>query len=397
MAKRVFAKVKATILRWARESAGVSLQSAAKSLDIDEALLSDWESDVGKPSIPQLRKLAGLYKRPLSVFYLQKVPTGFQVVSDFRRPSENTSPFSAELTQEIRIAHQRRELALELSTDIGEKTRKFSFSATLDDDVEQVGGRLRKFLGIEDGLQKQFASDSTGRAAFNFWRQAAENAGVLVFQSTRISAQEASGFALSFPNAPVVMVNRKDAPTRRLFSLAHELAHLALQKSGVSDLKIEDDRQPVDSDLEAFCNRVAAAGLMPKNLVLVDTVVVAHGTSLEWDDFEIVQVAKRFGVSREAMLVRFLSLGKTSRSFYQKKRVQYADEYEKQREKEAARPPVPIPRNMPREALSLYGRPYISLVLGNYYQDRLTLSEVSSYLGLRTKHVEKLQSEMRGN
>ncbi len=395
MTKRVFAKVRPEILRWARESAGVTLAGAADSLELDEEVLASWEgSDGGKPSIPQLRKLAGLYKRPLSVFYLQSVPVGFQVVSDFRRPSESSGPFSPELTQEIRFAHQRRELALELLADLGETARKFTVAASVDEDPEVVGQRLRKYLGIDDAARKQFASDGTGRLAFNAWRQAAEDSGVLVFQCTRVSAQEASGFALSFPRSPVVVVNRKDAPTRRLFSLAHEIAHLTLQKSGVSDLRIDDD-QAADNSTETFCNRVAAAALMPQSLVLAEQVMMAHGARLEWDDSEISQLSRRYGVSREAMLLRLLAFQRTSRTFFLQKKIQYAEEYERARQRQANKPSESIPRNMPREAIGMYGRPFISLVLGNYYQDRLTLSEVSGYLGLRTKHVEKLLAEMR--
>lgn len=396
MAKRVFAKVRPDILRWARESAGVTLASAADSLDLVEEILTDWEAGVQRPSIPQLRKLATLYKRPLSVFFLQAPPKDFQVVGDFRRPSATSGPFSPELTQEIRFAHQRRELALELLTDLGEAPRKFTLSFEMDEPPDPIGLKIRKYLGIDDSNRRQFAADATGRVAFNMWRQAVEAVGVLVFQSTRVSPQEASGFALSFSQAPVLVVNRKDPPTRRLFSLAHELAHLALHKSGVSDLRTADDEQAVDSELETFCNRVAAASLMPRQLVLTEDVVVSHGAANDWEDWEITELSKRYGVSREAMLLRLLALGRTSRSFYRQKKAQYAKEYGQQRAKQAAKLPEPIPRNMPREALSLYGRTFVTLVLDNYQQDRLTLSEVSGYLGLRTKHVEKLQAEMRG-
>src|SRR5882672_801366 len=194
MVKRVFAKVRPEILRWARESAGVTLAGAADSLDLEEEVLSAWETGDDRPSVPQLRKLATLYKRPLSVFYLQALPKGFQVVSDFRRQSESSGPFSPELTQEIRFAHQRRELALELLADLGDAAQKFTLSSALSEDPETVGQRLRKYLNIDDSQRKVFASDGTGRIAFNAWRQAAEAVGVLVFQSMRVSAQETSGF-----------------------------------------------------------------------------------------------------------------------------------------------------------------------------------------------------------
>ena len=396
VSKRVFALVRHEILTWARESAGVSVSGAAEALDLEEEVVLGWESGDGKPSIPQLRKLAGLYKRPLSVFYLQAVPIGFQVVSDFRRPSESSGAFSPELTQEIRIAHQRRELALELLADLGEEPAKFVITASLGEDAEVVGEALRERLAIADDARRAFASDLTGRAAFNTWRQAAEAAGVLVFQSTRVAVSEASGFALSFERLPVVVVNRKDPPTRRLFSLAHELAHLMLQQSGVSDLSVEDEPRAADVAVEGFCNRVAAAALMPRALVEGEQTIAMHGASKEWADSEIVALSRRYGVSREAMLFRLLALQRTTRTFFAQKKAQYVAEYERTRRREAEKPKLPQPRNMPQEAIGTYGRAFVTLVLGNYYQDRLTLSEVSSYLGLRTKHVEKLQAEMRG-
>jgi hypothetical protein len=53
-------------------------------------------------------------------------------------------------------------------------------------------------------------------------------------------------------------------------------------------------------------------------------------------------------------------------------------------------------RNMPQETLTNLGRPLIGMVLERYHQDRLSLSEVAGYLGLKTKHVVKIDHMMRG-
>lgn len=391
MAKRVLAKVKPEVLSWARESAGFEPHQAAAALDIQEARLTEWEFGLSAPTIPQLRALAALYKRPLSVLFLQEVPNGFQVLSDFRRPSESPMRYSPELTQEIRIAHQRRELAKELLADIGDKPPATRALLELKMDPEAGGQVVRDFLKVSDGALNKFGGDAEGRGAFNFWRIAIERVGVLVFQSTRVSANEASGFALAYAELPVVVVNRKDPPTRRLFSLLHEFAHVLLQQSGVSDMDIDISSPAAQPAIELFCNAVAAASLMPRDLLLQDPLVAGHGRSHEWADEEIAPIAKRFGVSREALIIRFIALRRTDWAFFQRKRAQYRAEYEELKQRQAAAPPKPIPRNMPQEALSNFGRPFIGLVMGNYFQDRLTLSEVSGYLGLRTKHVEKLQ------
>lgn len=392
----VFANVKPKILIWARESAGYSLSDAASSMGKSEDTLSSWEDGSAVPTIPQLRQLAQIYKRPLSVFYLQEVPTGFQVISDFRRlPGGQPRLFSPALTQEIRVAHQRRELALELLSDLDEEPNPFGLSFGLDMDPEMVGKMVREFLGLSMSDMNAYRGDASGREGFNSWRQRIENVGVLVFQATRVTSEEASGFALAYDVLPVVVINRKDAPVRRLFSLAHEFVHLALRRSGVSDLDVDATRLPENSLIEVFCNRVAAAALMPTQIFMSEPTVMAHGTAMNWADEEIDTLAKRYNVSREAVLRRLLTFNRTTRDFYQSQRDKYEDEFRRKSisDREFS-PSKPIPRNMPQEALSNFGRPFVEMVLGNYYQDRLTLSEVSGYLGLRTQHVEKLQTKL---
>ena len=392
----VFANVKPEILLWARESAGFSLSEAAIAMTKSEDTLSNWENGSAAPTIPQLRKLAQLYKRPLGVFYLQEVPQGFQVISDFRRlPGGQPRHFSPELTQEIRVAHQRRELAIELLADLDEEQKPFGLTFGLTVDPETAGQMVRDFLGITMSSMDAYRGDTTGRKGFNSWRQHIENVGVLVFQAARIPSEEASGFALAYDVLPTVVINRKDAPVRRLFSLAHEFAHLALRKSGVSDLDIDAIRPPEDSIIEVFCNRVAAATLMPSQIFMTEPTITAHGTAMSWTDEEIATLANRYNVSREAVLLRLLTFDRTTRNFYQTKRNEYAEEYLRKKllERESSSS-KPRPRNMPQEALSNFGRPFVEMILGNYYQDRLTLSEVSGYLGLRTQHVEKLQSKL---
>uniref|UniRef100_UPI000B05415C helix-turn-helix domain-containing protein n=1 Tax=Rhizobium bangladeshense TaxID=1138189 RepID=UPI000B05415C len=77
MSKRPKATIKPTLLVWARETAGFDLSTAAEKLDVDEEKLAAWEMGEDQPSIPQLRKAAELYKRPLAVLYLQEQPLTF--------------------------------------------------------------------------------------------------------------------------------------------------------------------------------------------------------------------------------------------------------------------------------------------------------------------------------
>ena len=224
-----------------------------------------------------------------------------------------------------------------------------------------------------------------------------EGAGALVFQTTRFSSEEASGFAIAGDVLPIIAVNRNDALTRRTFSLLHEFAHLMIRISGVSDLETDASRPPEDQPIEVFCNQVAAAALIPRDVLLQEARVVAQGQRSEnWKDDELSDLARQFNVSREALLRRLLTFDRTTADFYGKKRAQYIAEYlaHKARQKTQS-DAAEMKRNMPQETVSNFGRPFVRMLLGNYYQDRITLSDVSGYLGLKVKHIPKLEQAAR--
>ena len=262
----------------------------------------------------------------------------------------------------------------------------------MEEDPEVVGVRIRAALGITTDLQLHWR-DNDGRAGFIAWRGRIENLGVLVFQTTRFPSDEASGFAIAADTLPVIAVNRSDALTRRTFSLVHELAHLMIRVSGVSELETDLDRPAEDQRIEIFCNSVAAAALISRDVLLAEPRVVARGVrSANWIDAEVSDLARSFNVSREAVLRRLLTLNRTTENFYRQKRAQYIGEYlASQRRKREKAAETEMKRNMPQETVSNFGKRLVNMLLDNYHQDRMTLSEVSGYLGLKVKHVPKLE------
>ncbi|PBJ82422.1 hypothetical protein CMZ84_09620 [Lysobacteraceae bacterium NML93-0399] len=401
MGSRLKAKVQPSVLVWARESAGyTTVGAAADAIGVAEDTLGDWETGFDAPSIPQLRKLAEQYKRPLAVMYLPEPPTKFLPMRDFRRmPGTTMQVIPPAIVVEERRAHQRRELALELAADLEDPIQPFTMAASMDENPETVGDRVREELGVTDDLQRSWR-DQEGRSALNGWRQRIEAKGVLVFQSDKFSADEASGFAIWAPVAPVVVVARKATPPRRrTFSLLHEFAHLLVRASGLSDLEIDGDsrRPPEEQRIEVFCNAVAAAALLPKRLLMQHRVVVSHQSGEPtWGDEELSEIGRSFGASREAVLRRLLTFKMTTADFYKTTRTRYQDEWVQYRERQKASSSDGMKRNMPQETLTNLGRPFIGMVLERYHQDRLSLSEVAGYLGLKTKHIIKIDHMMRG-
>jgi Zn-dependent peptidase ImmA (M78 family)/DNA-binding XRE family transcriptional regulator len=380
--KRIEATPTPEVLAWARKTAGMSLEQAAQKAVVKVDQLSAWENGVVRPSLAQLRKLATIYRRPLAAFYLSEAPTRFEVMHDFRRVASGLKEFSSspKLTYEIRRAFDRREWALELLQALGEPPPEFTAKLPFGANVEDAALELRRAIGVTLAQQAAWQLDYD---AFRNWRKIVENAGILTLQATNIQIDEARGFSISATPLPVVVVNIKDAPRGRIFTLLHEVVHIMLSDGGICDLH--------DADEEAFCNQVAGAALFPREALLQSDVVRSHqrGQAV-WSQFELQRLSRQFGGSREAALVRLLTLGLTTQVFYDRMKKEFAriykEQHEKKLEEEGFAPPHMI-------ALSSAGPLFTNLVIENFNREKITASDVSDYLQIRLKHLKDLQAE----
>lgn len=413
MARSPKAKIKPDLLVWARKTRGYSIEDVARKLNTKKERVANWEEGDDAPTVKQLRRLAQIYKRPLAVFYLSERPDTFKVMHDFRRAREGLQQkHSPELLLEIRSAIERRELALELQSEAGEIIGSFDARISLDGDPEEIGQYIRDLLNVTYIKQRSW---SDKYKQFNEWRRRVEELNVLVFQADGIPTSEMRGMSVAKDYFPVVVLNRKDSPYGRTFSLLHELAHLMINRSGICQISAQGTvagkpgKQPAekeevkaldqDQSIEIFCNQVAAAALMPKQRILEDDTVKSHVKSDEtWTHDELEDLARRFTVSPEAVTRRLLTFEKTTQRFYRKIREYYKDLWEKNRKKEREQfKQRSFRRNPPQDTLSKVGRPFVGLVLANYHQNQITLSDVSSYLGIRTKHIPTIEHRiMRG-
>ena len=73
------------VLKWARESAKMSIGDITKKIDVSSERIKDWESGVSNPTIAQAQNLAKVYKRPFALFFLPDIPNDFQPLQDYRK------------------------------------------------------------------------------------------------------------------------------------------------------------------------------------------------------------------------------------------------------------------------------------------------------------------------
>jgi Zn-dependent peptidase ImmA (M78 family)/DNA-binding XRE family transcriptional regulator len=377
------------LLKWARESASLTPDAVAKKLGVKVDRILAWENGQERPSVAQLRNFAAATKRPLAVFYLAEPPRSFDALHDFRAGATGEPGTSPELAFEIRKAYDRREWALELMSDLQLSPVAFGVKLALGEDAEAAAGKIRAALHVRTDMQSKWRVDNE---AFREWRALLERVGILTFQATKLELEEARGFSISLRPLPVVVVNIKDAYRGRIFTLLHEATHIALNDGGICDLD-DNARRNASARIESYCNRVAGAILFPRDELLNTTEVRSHRTSdMTWSDSEIQSLSRRFGGSREALLVRLLTLGRTSENFYYKKRDEYRIEYAKWKEqkKEGFAPPHVV-------SVSSAGPLFTSLVIENFNREHITASDVSDYLQVRVKHLPEIQRDYSGS
>jgi Zn-dependent peptidase ImmA (M78 family) len=395
MARTVDAIIEPSLLVWARQSIGLDMEQAAAKIGVGADRLAAWERGEARPSVAQLRHAASIYKRPLAVFYLPEPPRDFQPPRDYRRlPDAEVGKLSPALHAAIRRSHALREIALDLREIADEPVAGPPQLVDGSRDPERFGEAARELLGVS--LSRQYAWDDPGRA-LNGWIDAFAAVDVLVLQVQSIPLREMRGFSVWADPLPVVTLNGGDFPRGRIFTLLHEFSHVLLHADGVCDLlPRRRARSPAD-EVEIFCNRAAAAALMPATAFRAEPVISRAPTDGRWDEDAIEALSVRYTVSKEAVVRRLYTLGLTHWGFMQEKQSEYRAAYEayreeqKRRRQEAESPGGPSYYRMKVRDL---GRGLIESALGAYHQRAITGSELSEFLEIKLNQVPKLEREL---
>lgn len=373
--------VESSVLKWARETIGKSIEDVARRLDLSENVVEKWESGEKRPTLRQLRELSTFYKRPLAVFFLPAPPEEAPMPTDFRTlPKTAQKPFSEKTLLAMRRARRLQMLADDLSRTLDRERCVDIGQATLSDDQQMLASQIRKRLGVAIEEQSMWKNEA---AALAEWRRRVEELGVLIFELP-FPFEEGRAFSFAEAEQPVIVLNSNDRATNgRIFSLFHEYAHLLLRQSGICDWSEQG------KIVEQFCNRFSGEFLVPRQALLAHPLVQAHGQAPAWEEETLQQIAGQFKVSREVILRRLLILGRTTERFYR----HMHEEWER-RLKERKKPKSG--RRIPaRQCVRHNGIPLTSLVLESARRDKITYRDVSDYLSVGLKHLTTVESLVR--
>jgi len=282
--------------RWARERARMTSAALARRFP----KLEQWESGEVRPTLKQLEKFAKATYAPIGFFFLPDPPQEPVPIPDFRivRDATIARP-SPDLLDTLYICQQRQEWYRDFARTEGEESLGFVGSLTTDTPVEAAADAIR--LALHFSVEERQSMGTWAEALRGFIEQA-DAAGILVMVSgvvgnnnrRKLDPDEFRGFALSDPFAPLVFINGADSRSAQMFTLAHEIAHLWLGETALSDV---DPRSTSTIRVEQWCNQVAAELLAPMNVANEPDRAVSVGGRPTRDAYLSKLFARAMGVS----------------------------------------------------------------------------------------------------
>lgn len=373
--------VNPVMLKWARESAGVSIADVVAKLKrktVTAETVEAWERGEGSPTYPQLEHIAyKIYQRPLALFFFPEPPQEESPQESFRTLPEYAIE---KLPHQIRLLMRKAKAMqinlAELFENKNPSPRQILRALSFTPNVSSVemADAVRDYLGIS--LREQTNWEDSTQALKN-WRNGLEEHGVFVFKDA-FRVESFSGFCLYDEDFPIIYVNNSTAKNRQIFTLFHELAHLLFRTGGI-DTPSDDYLEYLEGDnrrIEILCNRFAGEFLVPKHDF--DNKILGKAIT----DESIQELASIYHVSREVILRKLLDRDLVNQRFYESQ-VQEWNEAAQRRSGKGG--------NYYSTKGVYLGEKYVETVFTRYYQKNITLRQVAEYLDVKEKNVPGME------
>ncbi len=308
-----YVAVKPTLLRWAQKRSGQNI----KTLYNKFPKLKLWETGEAKPTLKQLERFAKTVHTPIGYLFLDKPPVEKVPIPDFRKmPNVSQKNPSPDLLDTLYICQRRQDWYRDYMRSMREESLSFIGSTRpLTSNIIKTAENIRKVLNFSIEKRKNL---TTWTSALNLFIEQTNSIGVLVMVSgivgsnshRKLDPKEFRGFALSDSLAPLIFINGADTKAAQMFTVAHELAHLWINQTAVSNAQA---LAVPKHHIESWCNKVAAELLVPLNLIrqMYDNKKIKLNFSNE-----IQRFTKYFKVSSLVILRRIYDMKKlTAKEF----------------------------------------------------------------------------------
>ncbi|MDO4260182.1 MAG: XRE family transcriptional regulator [Actinomycetaceae bacterium] len=365
------APINGPTLQWAREAMFIERGELARAAGTSEERIAEFETGEMHPTLRQLQSIAKKLDRTLAFFFTDPPETpDIPNAADFRGNSGDSIP--PLLAREMRRVEQYREAILDLD---GKPAKPALVKEIHRRNVSIRAKEMRELLS----LAPEFVPDEKqDNRVFSFWRRLLEDNGYLVFQATKIDLSVFRGLSICHDTLPIILLNGADSNNGKVFTLFHEIAHLANRTSSMCVL---DD----DVNEEAIANAFAADFLMPKNRV-EEVIRECSGNAIE----QVESVGRAFKVSILAAAVRLHTLGYISQSELDAIWGESERRWVRMREENKNKAGGPPQWRMRYRDL---GPGYVGTIARALQEQRLNLLDASYLLNARVPMVEQMVDE----
>jgi len=273
----------------------------------------DWKSGKREPTLRQVKDFAKFTHVPVGALFLSNPMKETLPIKDLRTIGDkHISDPSANLLDTVYLCQRRQNWYRRFALSEGEDSLSFVGSATVKNDIESTAKEIQTTLNFDLQTRQNLSNWSD---VFRHFVDQADIAGLLVMISgsvgnnpnRKLDPKEFRGFALADDYAPLVFINGADTKAAQIFTLAHELAHIWLGESSLSNTA--PDLFP-SHIIEKWCNQVASELLVPS-----ESLHEIFRTQPDISD-EIQRLARQYKVSSLVILRRLLDIGKIQHKIF---------------------------------------------------------------------------------
>jgi Zn-dependent peptidase ImmA (M78 family) len=357
--------LKPEIIKGLIDNSGFNEEEVAKKSKISLKSLKE-----GKLTIPQLKKLANVLKRPIAAFFSNEIPS-LPKTPDYRLNRNKR------INPEVFLAQRKLIYLLKKLKDLGiEKSIIPTFKSNIS--PFQLAKEFRKYLGIE------LIKNQKPNIILNKYKEIIEDKMKFLIIEYPLKPVRSEGsddvraFSIYYSDLGGIVLNETDHPSVKLFSLFHEVCHLLKRNSGICSLEYEVENEYEE---ESFCNKFSAEFLVPSDDIKkeIQNYTLSEETTLE----SIGALSKIYGVSKQVVLLRLLYLGFLTSEQYFLLRMQLEEKEKKQFGR----------RNWEEVFKNRTGNLTIREVKKALQQNKISFYEALNILDVKTKYAEKFLYE----
>ncbi len=377
-------KINPLALKKSREYLGLTLEEAAKilgykKLDIWEKQLSFFGNEV-EITYKELAKIAEEYCCDTGDFLLKEFNRK-DFISDFRIRENQL--------EELKIANNYN-LKREVLT-AGNYIANFeAFNDTTPLFFHNPKELLKKVSDVIDYQNQNKTNQKFGvllKTLENFFPN------LLIFQTKSNNQLDESinGICLTASECrhKAIIINHQQAQHSKVFTLLHELYHLAVGGKDTFFLSQEKN------NIEKQCNDFASEVLLPKEIFQQYCQNITN-----WSEAEIKEASKNFNISKIHFATRLIKAEKISQECYNQLKKEYKKEWRIFKEIKERRPESNEPQKKnthtadkpkyPYPLRNRMGRNYIRTIYDAYAYDEITLSKALYFLRIKMHDFDSL-------